>query len=295
MGNYRPVSLTSVACKVMDSIVRDELVTHMITNGLFADEQHGFSPGRSCITQLLYVLEEWTEMLDCGKPVDVVYMDFQKAFDSVPHRRLLSKLKSYGITGKVWKWIECFLTGHQQRVSVNGKKSEWSEVQSGIPQGSVRPTLFVIFINGMPGVVKNNFPLFADDAKLYGAVQNEKDARGMQDDITRLVNWSEKWQLSFNCSKCKVMHLGRSNQKTKYSMNGNELEEVEEEKDLGVIVDNQLKFHAHVSSCVNKDNRVLGAIKRTFIHREKEVIIPAYVASVRSLLEYGNVIWHPAT
>jgi hypothetical protein len=177
-SNYRPVSLTAVACKVMESFVREAILEHMNANGLLAEEQHGFIAGRSCITQLLECLEEWTRIMDEGGHVDVIYMDFMKAFDSVPHRRLLSKLKSYGIEGPIYNWIESFLTQRQQRVMVNGAASSWSEVTSGIPQGSVLgPVLFVVYINGLPDVVSCGVKLFADDTKIYRAIRNRDDSR----------------------------------------------------------------------------------------------------------------------
>ena len=120
-GNYRPVSLTSVIGKVMESLVRDEIVHHMMKNNLFCDEQHGFVPGRSCMTQLIGCIEDWTEALEDGHCLDVIYLDFKKAFDSVPHQRLLSKLEAYGITGTLQKWLVDFLIGRKQRVVLGGK------------------------------------------------------------------------------------------------------------------------------------------------------------------------------
>ena len=123
--NYRPISLTVIFCKIMESILRDQIVDYMITNNLFADQQHGFVPNRSCVTQLLYVIEEWTSWMDESNNIDTIFLDFQKAFDSVPHERLLSKLKSYGILGKCHTWIQQFLLNRRQRVIVGNEKSEW--------------------------------------------------------------------------------------------------------------------------------------------------------------------------
>ena len=293
-GNYRPISLTSVIGKVMESIIRDDLVQHMIDNKLFCDEQHGFVPGRSCITQLLCCMEDWTMLLDQGYPIDTIYMDFQKAFDSVPHRRLLAKLKGYGITGRLLKWMEDFLIGRKQRVVMGNESSEWSNVISGIPQGSVLgPTLFVIFINDIPNGINSLLKIFADDTKIYRAVRNIGDRLSLQKDINSLTSWSRKWQLPFNIGKCDALSLGYSNIHMRYFLNGNRLKSVEEEKDLGVIVDEKLNFHSHIAEATAKANRILGCIRRSIKFKNEDIIMPLYKAHVRSRLEYGSVIWNP--
>ena len=208
-GNYRPVSLTSVISKIMESIVRDGIVSHLMKNDLISDEQHGFVPGRDCRTQLLACIEDWTERLENSRTFDVIYTDFSKAFDSVPHERLFLKLDAIGIRGDILKWIKTFLRGRTQCVNVDGAKSTWRDVLSGIPQGSViGPILFVIFINDMPSHIKHNFcKLFADDCKLFGNVQPDED-NTVQLDLTNLEDWSKSWQQPFNVKKCKAMHMG---------------------------------------------------------------------------------------
>lgn len=293
-GNYRPVSLTSVISKVMESIVRDAVVEHLIKNKLFTDDQHGFVPGRNCITQLLVCMEDWTKMIEDGDCFDVIYTDFSKAFDSVPHERLFLKMESLGIKGDILRWIRSFLCGRTQCVNVDGAHSSWKEVISGIPQGSViGPILFVIFINDMPDAVIHNFcKLFADDCKLYGKVSANGENL-VQTDLAFLEEWSRVWQLPFNAKKCKAMHFGHNNPKRTYTLNGQVLDPITSEKDLGVMVDDKLKFHVHTAAATKKANQVLGVIKRTYKTRDKETITTLYKSMVRPHLEYGNAIWGP--
>ena len=159
--------------------------------------------------QLLTVMNEWTEALDDGNQIDTVYLDFRKAFDSVPNKRLIKKLEGYGIKGILLEWFKNFLNGRQQRVVINGKTSDWTNVLSGIPQGSILgPILFIIFINDLPGAVGNVCKLFADDCKLYKNIKSEADLKELQEDIYRLCQWSKEWLLGFNFKKCKIVSYG---------------------------------------------------------------------------------------
>jgi len=161
--------------------------------------------------------------VDDGHPVDVIFLDFQKAFDKFPHMRLLEKIKAHGIGGKALIWIEKWLTGRQQRVVIDGQQSVWTDFTSGVPQESVLgPTLFTIFINGLDDDMKSDMLKFADDVKLIGTrrVDSVEDVGRLKMDMTRLGSWAETWQRMFNVDKCKVMNIGFKNREKEYALNG---------------------------------------------------------------------------
>ena len=194
------------------------------------------------MTNLLETFEQWTQLLDDGGCIDVIYMDFMKAFDKVPHLRLLVKLQSYVICSKTLDWIRAFLVGRHQCVVVNGQRSEWSEVTSGIPQGSVLgPLLFVMFINDLPKTVKCGVKLFADDTKV--CVRSDiPDNPDCLQNISQLHDWSDKWLLSFHPDKCKVIHIGNHPPETNYTMRQSDntiglldIRDEMTERDLGVL------------------------------------------------------------
>ena len=293
-ANYRPVSLTVILCKVLESFIRDEIMHHMEKYNLFTTHQHGFRQKHSCVTQLLEVVEEWSDTLERGGNVDCIYLDFAKAFDTVPHQRLLTKLDAYGVTGQVLRWIESFLYNRKQQVRVGSACSSWSDVKSGIPQGSVLgPVLFLVYINDLPDALENVVKLFADDTKVYRTIDDDKDSTSLQRDLDRLEDWSDKWQLHFNASKCKCMHLGKDNPNHQYSMNNTSIENVSLEKDLGVTFDSELKFNEHIALKVKKANQSVGMIRKSFTCMDPEIFIPLYKSLVRPHLEYASVIWSP--
>jgi len=200
--NYRPIRITSQICKIFESIIRDAVVKHLETNLLIHDSQHGNRKGRSCLTNLLTFLDKVTSDIDTGKDVDVIFLDFAKAFDKVPHQRLLQKLTSHGITGKLLQWISNWLSNRKQRVCINGSLSDWIQVLSGVPQGSVLgPILFLIFINDLECGITNWILKFADDTKIFGPVCDYNDYTAFQEDLNRLFSWTTDWQMAFNIEK----------------------------------------------------------------------------------------------
>ena len=282
--NYRPVSLTCQLCKVFEELVRDELVEHLDleSNGLLRETQHGFRKGRSCLTNLLSFSDRVTEELDNGGSVDVVYLDFAKAFDKVPHQRLLRKLERYGVSERMLAWIRGWLLNRWQRVGVRGRWSGWRRVLSGIPQESVLgPVLFLLFIDDLEEGLMSGVLKFADDTKIFRRVDSEEDRELLQRDLDRLVQslqWSEVWQMKFNVDKCKVMHLGRGNSGKNYVMNGGRLGVVGEERDLGVRITNYLKASVHCAYVCVRANRVLGMISRTMVYRNPDILTRLYKA-----------------
>lgn len=217
-------------------------------------------------------------------------MDFQKAFDSVPHRRLIHKLSAYGIKGKLLNWVEDFLSQRKQTVVINGTKSEEREVTSGIPQGSVLgPLLFVVYINDLPNGLKTEAKIFADDTKLYCRSDTDSGAEDLQHDLDKLQEWSDKWLLRFHPDKCCILKIGKENQHDYYlgSENRVKLKESSKEKDLGVIVDNKLSFKDHVANCTAKANRIVGLIRRSFDYLSERMFVLLFKSMVRPLLAYG--------
>ena len=289
--NYRPVSLTCVICKVYEQIVRSSMIDFL--EGKLSIHQHGFMKNKSCLSNLLETFDSIINLLEEGASVDIFYFDFKKAFDRVPHNRLIYKLKCLGIDGNLLDVIKDFLTGRTLRVSVEGKLSSIKDVLSGIPQGSVLgPLLFIIFINDLPDYVKSRVTIFADDLKLVG---NASDRTIIDKDLENLELWEKRWLLKFNIDKCKVLHLKfNDNLNLEYKLNGIIMTESEQEKDLGVFTSGTLLWNDQISACINKANKMICWITRNLISREKVLMLRIYKALVRPHLQYCVQLWNPA-
>ena len=293
--NYRPVSLTSVICKILEKLIRDQIMLYMKTYNLITDKQYGFMGGRSTVLQLLKILDDWTDSMDNGKSTEVIYMDFKKAFDSVPHRRLIYKIECLGIKDPILSWLRAFLENRRQAVRISGVTSEEHQILSGIPQGSVLgPVLFVLYINDLPNSLTTNSFMFADDTKIYQSYpRNEPPPTSIQDDLKLLEIWSKTWLLQFHPQKCHQLIISNNYQFTPRTIEDTVLSCVKCEKDLGIMVDDNLNFDRHIEVICNKARKVMGIIRRTFTHLTPEVFRPLYIALVRSHLEYGQAVWSP--
>ena len=200
--NYRPVSLTCVPCKLLEHIVCSNIMAHLDEHKLLSDKQHAFRKWHSCETQLATVINDWAKILDNKGQVDTFILDFEKAFDTPPHER---KLKYYGIDGNTRTWINSFLTDRKQQVVVDNATSDTAPVTSGVPQGTVLgPALFLIYINDIADNISSNIRLFADDCVLYRTINNTSDNELLQEDLSKLEQWSNIWQMDFNVKKCAM-------------------------------------------------------------------------------------------
>ena len=297
-GDYRPVSLTSVICRIFEHFIRNALYNHLVNNSILSKDQYGFCKKRSCVSQLLVTIDEWFSYLDKKIPVDAAYLDFRKAFDSVPHKRLIYKLDKYGIKGNILNWIKSFLSDRTQFVNVNNNYSEKAPVLSGVPQGSVLgPCLFLYYINDLPEVIKCLIKLFADDSKAYQPIKTILDNKLLQHSINDLVKWTEKWLLKFNNEKCKILHLGKNNPKYKYHIKQGDLitdlQETINEKDLGVFIDPFLSFDNHISYTIKRARRMAGMLIRTIKNKYPNIMTSLFKSLVRPILEYALAVWCP--
>jgi hypothetical protein len=236
--------------------------------------------------------------LDRKVQTDVAVLDFSKAFDKVPHDGLLSKLAHYGIDKNIRQWISSFLKGRKQRVIVDGKFSDYADVDSGVPQGTVLgPLLFLLHINDLPSRVSSKVRLFADDCLLYREITNSDDQEKLQKDLNSLEDWCHDWGMSFNAKKCNILRISRSKNplQTFYKLGNTILEEVPSAKYLGVELDNVLSFNKHISSLASRGNSNLGFIRRNLKCCPPKLRDTAYISLVRPILEYGCTIWSPYT
>ena len=285
--------------KVMEGFIRDVLMEYLTANKLIRKEQHGFVPKKCCTTNLLETLDLITHSLANGNSVDEIMLDFAKAFDKVPHQRLLLKLKAYGLSDDFLAWIKSFLSNRKQRVILAESKSEWADVVSGVPQGSVLgPLLFVVYINDLPDSLMNSVKMYADDSKILAIVRDWHDKVNLQKDLDHVCEWTNTWLMSLNYEKCKIMHFGKNNEKQDYFLkdregNLHQVSNTESERDLGVIVSKNLKWHEHIQNIASKANRILGMLKRTFESRELELWKKLYISLVRPHLEFAVQVWNP--
>ena len=267
--NYRPISLTSHVIKVFEKIIKNGIVNFLENNNLLNNFQHGFRKRRSCLTELLDYYNNILDSVIHGKNVDVVYLDFSKAFDKVDHRIILQKAKKLGINGKLLNWIKQFLTDRHQRTIVQGWASNPMTVQSGVPQGTVLgPLLFIIMLNDISEKLNCDIYSFADDTRLVKIISCLNDAELFQKDLETSYEWTDINNLQFNTNKFELIKFGNNDhlkRTTSYKTPSSQtIPEKENIKDLGVTISNDLNFSNHILNVVAKSQQISGYILRTF-------------------------------
>ena len=293
--NYRPISLLCAVSKVLERLVYNGIVD-FVSNSVSV-QQFGFLRGRSALQQLLIM---FNTLICSGSQTDVLYLDFRKAFDSVSHNELLHKLWNFGITDNLWLWIKAYLTGRLQYVSVGQSVSSCLPVVSGVPQGSILgPLLFLIFINDLPTSLETSMVfLYADDAKCVLPISSKSDCIYLQNDLTRLLEWCTRWNLTLNEEKCSAMHFSRATRYPttifNYTLNGNQIPTKSLHKDLGLIVSANLSWRSHYQFITSRAYKMLGLLRRVFSSSVAESAKRSlYISIVRCQLLYCSPIWHP--
>ena len=301
VANYRPVSLCCISCKLLESFVKDALIDHFHINNLFDYRQYGFRKGKSTTLQLLKLMDNWCDALERGEVIDVIYTDFEKAFDKVPHDKLIWKLFYYGVNESLIEWIKNYLSDRTSSVRVNGSLSDSFHITSGVPQGSVLgPTLFIIYVNDMFKIIDNDSGvdlfLYADDAKIFRNILSDNDRELLQISLNALACWCDEWDIKLNVEKCVAMRFGKQindDSECMYNIVNHRLECCSIIKDLGVIFDRLLKFDNHIYEMINKGFSTLGLISRNFNGLNKDSFLLLYKSLVRSKLEYAVNVWSP--
>jgi hypothetical protein len=304
--NYRPISLTSVCCKTMERIVASHLMSFLEGEGILSENQFGFRRHRSTEDQLLLTYGDVSEWLDQGLVVDLILLDFSKAFDVVSHSVLLQKLQSLGVSDQLVVWIADFLVGREMIVSCGGALSSPRAVLSGVPQGSVLgPVLFLVYVNHISSTVSCKFKAFADDYKLY-LQYSRRDldevalaVSSLQRDLDAVQQMASSWNLNLNPDKCVVMRFNRGKfdwstleHAAHYSLGGNQLSFVDSHRDLGVVVDNKLKFNLHVHTVVQKASSLAMNLLKSTVNRSPPFMVSLFVSHIRPILDYCSCVWN---
>ena len=296
--NYRPISLTSITCKLLEHIIHSNIMDHLDAHNILNNAQHGFRQRRSCETQLITTLNDFANCLNKKQQIDAILLDFSKAFDKVDHEKLLLKLHNFGIQNSLLKWMESFLLGRQQTVIVDGASSSPKPVLSGVPQGTVLgPLLFLIYINDIsnslsPGTI---IRLFADDSLLYRVIKSKKDAILLQKDLDILQAWEVTNKMEFHPGKCLVLRITNKIQPilSNYNIHNTILSVASSAKYLGVTIDSKLNWNEHYNNICSKANSTLAFIQRNTSSCPKNVKIKCFKTFVRPILEYGCCVWDP--
>ena len=299
-SNYRPISLTSLVMKIYEKVIRDELLSRC--GHLIDQRQHGFLASKSCCTQMVDFCDSLALSLNDNIRTDIIYFDFQKAFDTVNHDIILSKLKyQFKIEGSLLRFFVNYLKDRYQRVVIKNEQSGFLRVNSGVPQGSIiGPTLFILFLNDITEGLSEgtDITMYADDTKVWRRIGKTDDHYIIQRDIEHLLNWANRNKMTFHPDKCKVLTVTNGHRPDPdfvYTMSDNIIEHTDLEKDLGIHINGKLNWNAHCEILYSRANQKLGLLKRTcsFIANDSKRRA-LYLSLIRSQLEHCPIVWRPS-
>ncbi|CAG9128671.1 unnamed protein product [Plutella xylostella] len=296
VDNYRPISKLCLVAKVFERIVYNEVYVSLKLT--FNHQQHGFLRHRSTVSNLVLLNEFISKEMESNNNVDAIYTDYSKAFDRIDHKMLLKKLLMAGIRGDLYRWFSSYICNRTQAVVLNGYKSLWTDIPSGVPQGSLLgPLLFVIFINDIDTCFRySDFLLFADDMKVFRVVNDSLDCSLLQDDLDRVEQYCHHNKLDINVSKCFSITFSRKRNiyLNSYKLNHQSISNCSEIRDLGVTMDSKLMFDTHIQTIVKKSYKALGFLIRSCKNfKMMKSIKILYCSLVRSNLEYASQVWNP--
>jgi hypothetical protein len=279
----------------METMINKNLQHYSSVYSIINHNQHGFFPGRSTSTQLLESQYEWRAALDNNIVSDVILIDFSKAFDVVPHSKLLNKLASLGVCDATLHWISAFLGNRSQSVVLNGVVSSPSAVTSGVIQGSVLgPTLFTLYVSDLPAVCPDcSIGQYADDTKASRQITSPHDRVILQSSLNALCSWAEQHELALSLDKCLYLQVGYSDSSVSYAVGPRVLKPSQSVVDLGIVVQSNLKFGSHCTEIATKANARAGLVLKSFLSRDVSCLTRAFITYVRPLLEYATPVWSP--
>ncbi len=296
--NYRPISLLPCISKVFEKLLFNHIYSFLKAHGLIKENQSGFTPGDSTINQLIAICNKLYSCLDDGNEMIGVFLDFTKAFDRVWHKGLLYKLRKIGIHGKLYDLLESYLMDRKQSVVIDGCKSELLPIRAGVPQGSVLgPLLFLIYINDISDDFDIDSFLFADDTSMLDCVINgntQHTCTIINEHLVKVNRWANQWLVSINASKTVVMLFSKKRSPSKMlpiKLGQDTLRNVDFHKHLGIFFSSNLSWTKHIDYITGKSNKVLGMLKRHKYEWSRATLEVFYKSFVRSILEYGNIIY----
>ena len=298
---YRPISLLPIISKLFESLINRKITDHLESLGLLTDQQYGFRRNRSTADLLTVITERIYRALDrCGE-AKTVALDISKAFDRVWHSALLHKIRSFGISGKIYAILKSFLSERQINVVVDGQRSQTYSISSGVPQGSILgPTLFLMFINDLPDNIVCDLVMYADDSTLYSCLDIKSDdqkrrnlVNSLESDLSQVNAWADKWHISLNSTKTKVLSVNRykNSEVTPITMSGETLQESTSFRLVGLTISKDLTWNKYITAIAKKASMKVGTLYRAKGYLSQECILHLYKSLIRPSMEYCCHIW----